>query len=100
MVSDQVPASVIKKAFTVLGFRQNESGTLLKLQRLDQKAAAEEWVTPLHIALPVGQLVFVHDGWLSYVDEGLTEVVKIPIQLRRLLPEESIFGRLRKWWNS
>ncbi len=99
LVSEQVPASVIRKAFTILGFRQHESGTTLRLQPLYQRFGEEAWVTPLYVAPPVGQLVFVHDNVLSYVDEARIEAVQLPIQLDRLLPKDSFIARLRKRWS-
>lgn len=99
LVSEQVPASVVNKAFTVLGFRQHETGTTLRLQPLYQRFGEEAWVTPLYIAPPVGQLVFVHDNVLSYMDEERIEVVQLPIRLERLLPKESFLERLRKRWS-
>lgn len=90
-----VPATSTRTAFIVHEARQNERGTLLHLQRLYQKSAVEAWGTPANVSLEVGQLVFVEDGYLSYLDAQRIEVVRIPVYFQHRISKDSFFKRLR-----
>lgn len=73
---------------------------MLGLQPIYQDVSPKEWITARQVSVPVGQLVFVDNGSMSYVDEGLGEVVSVAIQRKRPAPREPLFKRLQKWWNN
>lgn len=73
---------------------------MLGLQPIYQNASPKDWITARQVSVPVGQLVFVDNGSMSYMDEGLGEVVSVAIQRKRPAPREPLFKRLQKWWNN
>lgn len=74
-----VPPTV---AFTVLETVGFVGGTVLRLQRLYEKPAPELWDTFEYVSLTPGQLVFIHDGWLSYFDMSRGDVVRFWVKFR------------------
>lgn len=80
------------EAFVVEGAWQTERGTLIHLKRLYEKSALKEWETPARVSLKPGQVVFMQDGWLSYLDAGPINVIRFPVHRIR---KESFFRRLR-----
>jgi hypothetical protein len=80
------------EAFVVEGARQTERGTLIDLKRLYEKSALKEWETSARVSLEPGQVVFMQDGWLSYLDARQINVVRFPVHPIR---KESFFDRLR-----
>lgn len=100
LYSERVPASIRSKAFTVNHLRHSGDCTVLALQPIYQNASPKEWITARQISVPIGQLVFVDNGSMSYMDEGLGEVVSVAIQRKRTAPREPLFKRLQKWWNN
>lgn len=100
LYSERVPDSVRSKAFTVVHVRHSGDCTVLGLQPIYQNASPKDWITARQVSVPVGQLVFVDNGSISYMDEGLGEVVSVAIQRKRTAPREPLFKRLQKWWNN
>jgi hypothetical protein len=80
LYSERVPESVRSKAFSVVHVRHSGDCTVLGLQPIYQNASPKEWITARQIFVAVGQLVFVDNGSMSYMDEGLGEVVSVAIQ--------------------
>jgi hypothetical protein len=75
-------------AFTVQSTVRNAGGTLLRLQQLYEMPSPELWDTYEEVTLTPGQLVFFHDGWLSYFDVSLGEVVRFWVKFCPTPPVE------------
>lgn len=98
--SERVPDSVRRTAFTVVHATHAGDCTVLGLQPIYQNSSPKDWITARQVPVPVGQLVFVDNGSMSYMDEGLGEVVSVAIQRKRPAPREPLIQRLRRWWNN
>lgn len=99
MASSGPPLGTMKNAFVVQASWQNDYGTIMQLQRLYQKSAFEVWVTPEYVTLAVGQLVFVDNGSLSYIDAEKIAVVRIPVHVQEQPRKVSFLQRLRGMLN-
>lgn len=83
------------EAFILQGTWQNERGTLFHLQRLYERSTPEAWGSPEYVSLEAGQLVFIQDGYLSYLHIGQACVVKFPVYFQYRMPKEPFLQRLR-----
>lgn len=82
-----------REAFEVEQALHNERGTLLHLRRLHEESAREAWGTPGRVLLTPGQLVFIDDGWLSYVERQQVQIVRFPVYFQYLIKRSSILRR-------
>lgn len=73
------------------------NGTTLHLHRAFTSERATEWFTSVHLSLPLGTLVFITEGRMTFVDPMRLNVELVPVVWGRYLPRVSMSARIRAW---
>ncbi|WP_344211492.1 hypothetical protein [Kribbella sancticallisti] len=85
------------QAWIVLGQSSTGQGTVLHLHRLYEHSGPIAWITPARLTVPVGDLVFIHHGVMSFFDPRRFEVGVVSVTFLRKLPRKPFFKLLRAW---